>query len=268
MRALLFIPILFITACGSSSEPGDAPPVVWPLSKSTTMDTLNDGYGPRELSGGYDFHRGLDMPAPTGTPIYAPLGGTVVRVEEALPGDSLERLGKFVIIAHDPHNGVDVHQMSFQHMNSFSVTLNQRVEKGQQIGTVGNSGVGINTEHLHMGYFIGNNDGLIKRLNSRNALRLLPYTHIDYGVSLTKSGSDLVLVLSQNPKSLDAVRIRLVPNDQTEVVLDFETREGMDVTDDDINPYGNILITPAPFDQNDTIFQNTITFQTLYAATT
>ena len=37
---------------------------VWPLSKSTAADTMNTSFGPRINRNKWDFHDGIDLPAP------------------------------------------------------------------------------------------------------------------------------------------------------------------------------------------------------------
>src|SRR3990167_10799691 len=48
--------------------------LIWPLSGTTTPDTIQDTYGSRMMTTDndrYDFHRGLDLPADKGTPVFA-----------------------------------------------------------------------------------------------------------------------------------------------------------------------------------------------------
>lgn len=52
---------------------------VWPLSNSTTADAMNTSFGPRINNAMWDFHDGIDLPAPFGTPAFAVAGGTVYR---------------------------------------------------------------------------------------------------------------------------------------------------------------------------------------------
>ncbi|GAI37048.1 unnamed protein product, partial [marine sediment metagenome] len=45
-------------------------PTYWPISGETTLDDLCSAFGPRLLSGEYDFHRGIDIVA-SYVPVYA-----------------------------------------------------------------------------------------------------------------------------------------------------------------------------------------------------
>lgn len=75
-------------------------------------------------------HYGLDIAAKTGTPIYAPAGG-VVRL--AAPDFLLE--GGIVIIDH----GLGVTSTLF-HMETVTVSEGERIDQGDQIGTIGATG--------------------------------------------------------------------------------------------------------------------------------
>lgn len=43
---------------------------IWPLSNSTTPDEMNTSFGPRINNNKWDFHDGIDLPAPIGTPVH------------------------------------------------------------------------------------------------------------------------------------------------------------------------------------------------------
>lgn len=75
-------------------------------------------------------HYGLDIAAATGTPVYAPAGG-VVRL--AAPDFLLE--GGIVIIDH----GLGVTSTLF-HLDTVTVKEGERVEQGEDIGTIGATG--------------------------------------------------------------------------------------------------------------------------------
>ena len=83
------------------------------------------------------FHKGLDLAAPTGTPTYAGDAGTVI-----IAGWS-NSAGNWVVINHG--NGFVT---KYMHHSAICVTPGQYVERGQQIGYVGNTGNSFGA-HLH-----------------------------------------------------------------------------------------------------------------------
>lgn len=88
---------------------------------------------PYEVGG----HKGHDYAAPTGTPTYAAAAGTVI-----IAGYSASA-GNWVVINHG--NGLTT---KYMHHSALCVTAGQYVEKGQQIGYVGNTGQSTGP-HLH-----------------------------------------------------------------------------------------------------------------------
>lgn len=85
-------------------------------------------------------HQGLDIAAPTGTPVLAPLSGDVLQVVTS--GNNGGR-GKFVVIRTD-----DGLVNRFFHLSKTDVKAGDRVKQGQQIGSVGNTGHSSGS-HLH-----------------------------------------------------------------------------------------------------------------------
>lgn len=84
-------------------------------------------------------HTGMDIAAPKGTAIMAPLGGVVTMVSD------LYYTGNTVIIDH----GFGVSTV-FAHMDSVTVRRGETVKQGGQIGTVGATGRATGP-HLHWG---------------------------------------------------------------------------------------------------------------------
>jgi murein DD-endopeptidase MepM/ murein hydrolase activator NlpD len=93
----------------------------------------------RSYNGGpvSSYHAGYDLGADKGTPIYAPMTGTVVLAEP------LQVRGRAVILDHG--RGVFT---GFWHLSQIDVTVGQVVGKGQVVGLVGNSGLSTGP-HLH-----------------------------------------------------------------------------------------------------------------------
>jgi murein DD-endopeptidase MepM/ murein hydrolase activator NlpD len=89
------------------------------------------------FTGQMAFHEGLDFMAEVGSPIYAAAGGIVVSAE------STPDYGKLIKVDHG--SGVETR---YAHASALLVKAGDRVEKGQLIARVGNSGRSTGA-HLH-----------------------------------------------------------------------------------------------------------------------
>lgn len=89
---------------------------VWP-----TAGTVSQHFGPE--------HRGIDIAAPLGTPVYAADAGIVV-VQQSDQG-----WGSYIVIEHD--NG---YRTQYSHLSETLVSVGKTVERGQLIAKVGSSG--------------------------------------------------------------------------------------------------------------------------------
>ena len=108
----------------------------WPLpGYSATSSSY--GWRVHPILGTRKFHSGSDIPAPTGTTIYAAAGGRVV-----IAGWN-GGYGNCVSIDHG--NGKAT---LYGHMSSIAVSNGQTVSKGQVIGRVGSTGMSTGA-HLH-----------------------------------------------------------------------------------------------------------------------
>lgn len=95
------------------------------------------------IYGGRAYHPGVDFGTPRGTPIYAPLAGTVRATgnTDLVPG--CYSWGKWTLIDHA--NGLST---LYAHQDTVSVTPGQRVATGEIIGYSGNTGYSTGP-HLH-----------------------------------------------------------------------------------------------------------------------
>jgi murein DD-endopeptidase MepM/ murein hydrolase activator NlpD len=100
--------------------------LLWPVPGEVTS-----GYGWRihPIFHTLEFHTGIDIAAPWGTPILAPADGMVI-FAGWMPAN-----GMLVILAHG--NGLST---TFSHLSSTEVRLGERMRRGQSIGRVGSSG--------------------------------------------------------------------------------------------------------------------------------
>jgi murein DD-endopeptidase MepM/ murein hydrolase activator NlpD len=150
----------------SAAAPGS---VLWPLAATANPDAdgIRYQYGPRRLSN-YDFHAGVDIPAPSGTPIHAVMDGTVTAV---IPDDGDVGSGNYVLINHGEQKWV-----AYLHMNAFKsgLTVGTTVQAGDLIGYVGTTGA--NSNHLHMTYMVGLVSEAVSEMRSKNPMEILPHT--------------------------------------------------------------------------------------------
>jgi murein DD-endopeptidase MepM/ murein hydrolase activator NlpD len=100
---------------------------------------LTSSFGMRThpVLGGLRGHKGLDMAAPTGTPVYAPADGIVGKAEW------FGAYGNFISIGH----GSEL-ETRYGHLSRMAVSAGQRVRKGDLIGYVGSTGRSTGP-HLH-----------------------------------------------------------------------------------------------------------------------
>jgi len=110
-----------------------------------------------------DFHAGIDLAAPVGTPIYAPADGVVAFAGRYPLKQSVGwwRYGNLVAMK----NG-DRFITLFGHCDEISVRAGDQVKQGDVIGTVGNSGWSTNP-HLHYEIRRLEDDGEYKPVDPR-----------------------------------------------------------------------------------------------------
>jgi hypothetical protein len=243
--------VVLLLSCSDSNDGQEAEvssgTTLNPIARTYDPVVLALPYGPRLLGNTYDFHSGVDMAHPKGTPVHAVMDGKVVRTETAAPGSILERYGQFVVIAHDPMGDIELHQTVYLHLSETLVKVGDEIKRGDVIGKVGNTGVNINTEHLHFEYHVGENGGAIRRINARHPLRILPYNSKSAVVDASKTKEELTITVVQDKSSMDLVRITISPKGHDPKRVDFETLEGINKEDVDMMPYQGINIVPSPF---------------------
>jgi murein DD-endopeptidase MepM/ murein hydrolase activator NlpD len=110
---------------------------IWPAA-----GRVSGVYGSQRIVNGKPLrpHFGVDVAAPTGTPVHAAAAGNVT-----LAHQDLYFSGKTVIIDH----GLGVSTV-YIHMNEIAVATGDTVRQGQKIGTIGSTGRSTGP-HLHWG---------------------------------------------------------------------------------------------------------------------
>jgi murein DD-endopeptidase MepM/ murein hydrolase activator NlpD len=106
--------------------------LIWPVNGPITS-----GYGPRNIGNGYEFHPGIDIGVPTGTPIRAAAAGTVT-----IAGPE-GGYGNYTCIDHG--GGLST---CYGHQERFLVSTGQQVAQGQIIGLSDCTGYCLGP-HLH-----------------------------------------------------------------------------------------------------------------------
>jgi murein DD-endopeptidase MepM/ murein hydrolase activator NlpD len=123
-------------ASADLGEGGANEPDMWPI-----LGPINSGFGQREDpvlgNGEGEFHKGVDIGSPDGTPVHAPANGRVIKAE--MGGG----YGREIEIDHG--NGIVT---VYGHLSAWNVVEGQTVVKGEVIGFVGHSGR-VTGSHLH-----------------------------------------------------------------------------------------------------------------------
>ncbi len=115
-------------------------PSIWPVN-----GRLEDGFGGRidPFSGEGAHHTGVDIIAPTGTPVHATGDGIVSHAEWS------GGYGRLVIVDH----GDGMHTY-YAHLSRISVLPGQEIRQGAVLGLVGSSGR-VTAPHLHYEVRVG-----------------------------------------------------------------------------------------------------------------
>lgn len=114
-------------------------PAIQPVANKD-LKKMASGYGWRidPVYGVKRFHSGMDFSAPTGTEVYATGKGKVEKVEYSSSG-----YGNMIVINH----GFG-YKTLYAHLSGFKVKKGEKVNRGQLIGYVGNTGKSVGP-HLH-----------------------------------------------------------------------------------------------------------------------
>lgn len=108
--------------------------------------TISSNFGTRRAynDGPYtSYHGGVDLRGPTGTPVYAPADGTVVLAEP------LTVRGNALLLDH----GWGM-LTGYWHLSNIEVEVGQRVQQGDLIARIGNTGLSTGS-HLHWEMWVG-----------------------------------------------------------------------------------------------------------------
>lgn len=139
----------------------DNPPLGWeesvgcPADRWNSIDhtdyPINSTFGPRQLFSAdyrYDYHRGIDLSADVGTPIFAVAPGEVVKAgEDPSYSDPVVQLRHYRPGSDGSCAEEGCWHSNYLHLSGWSVDAGERVVRGQLIGHTGASASGY--PHLH-----------------------------------------------------------------------------------------------------------------------
>ena len=125
---------------GGNTSTNNVGGISWKVPIYYSAFTSPYGWRNHPVYGGQRFHYGVDLAAPTGTPIYATRSGTVDTASYQAGG-----AGNYVQINHG-----DGYRSIYMHMTHYIVYPGQYVSQGQVIGYCGSTG-GSTGPHLHFG---------------------------------------------------------------------------------------------------------------------
>ena len=115
----------------------DSTPSILPLEAEHYWFTSGFGWRRSPFTGLKEFHDGLDISAPMGTPIIATGEGRVVKI-----GRHRYR-GNYLQLTHGKRR-----LTTYAHLSRFNVTLGQKVKRGEVIAYMGSTGRSTGS-HLH-----------------------------------------------------------------------------------------------------------------------
>ncbi len=129
---------------------------MWPVPTSSSYISSVYGYRRDPATGSTKFHYGIDIAAPGGSKIIAPIGGTVVYTKHNSGG-----YGLHLLLSHG--NG---YYTLYAHCSRLAVSSGQSVKQGQVIAYVGRTGYSTGN-HLH--FEVRDSSG--NKLNPQNFVR-------------------------------------------------------------------------------------------------
>ncbi|HEC23306.1 MAG TPA: hypothetical protein ENI95_10365 [Chloroflexi bacterium] len=158
-------------AGGALSEDWNPPPLEVPLARhpfdhywlirpvASSHNNAGLSYYPYGSNGPGDnlrIHHGIDLANPIGVEVYAAADGTVIWADRGHFNEyeSITAYGNTIVIEHDfGYRGQPVYTL-YAHLSALLVTPGQRVQSGQVIGLIGNTGQ-VSGPHVHFEVRVG-----------------------------------------------------------------------------------------------------------------
>jgi len=144
---------------------------------------ISSTFGPRQLVSEdyrYDFHRGIDIPTPIDTPVFAIADGIVKKA-----GKDESYNDPIIILRHfrSGYTGTSCSKSGgcyhslYLHMNTVEVNKNDHISKGDLIGYSGASESGFEHLHFEIRQAPSNDPYSYWQRDSIHPLKILPYTN-------------------------------------------------------------------------------------------
>lgn len=144
-RALLTLADELASFSRSNEDLAEAVPSICPLPVGTFVLTSPFGNRTSPFTNTVDFHSGLDLAAREGTPVLASGGGRVVFAGRYPLRRNVRwwRYGNVVVVTHGTR-----YLTIYAHLNEITVRRGATLRRGEEVGTVGNTGWST-SPHLH-----------------------------------------------------------------------------------------------------------------------
>ncbi len=122
----------------------------YPSIRPVIGGRMTDGFGRRRdpfNSQGWDWHEGVDISIPVGTPIYSTADGVVSKIETNANAD---RLGRYIKIDHN--SAVYGYETIYGHLSKIApgLRVGSTVKRGDMIAESGRTGR-VTAPHIHYG---------------------------------------------------------------------------------------------------------------------
>jgi murein DD-endopeptidase MepM/ murein hydrolase activator NlpD len=191
-------------------------------------------YGSNGPANDLRIHHGVDLANPIGVEVHAAGPGTVIWADRGHFNEyeSITAYGNTVVIQHDfGYEGQPVYTL-YAHLSAILVRRGDRVEAGQVIGLIGNTGQ-VSGPHVHFEVRVGRNSYFAVR---NPELWMAPY-----------SGSGVIAgrVVFDNGRAVEDVPITLIDLATGQVVARTTSYAGFGVNADD-NWNENFVIADVP----------------------
>ncbi|WP_161888219.1 peptidoglycan DD-metalloendopeptidase family protein [Pontibacter russatus] len=184
------------------------PTLAFPVEGKSSRHIASIWGDPRD--GGARLHEGVDIFAPRGTPAIASTEGVITRVNVTPRG------GKVVWLSDISRR----QNLYYAHLDSQLVAPGQRVQIGDTLGLIGNTGNAITTApHLHFGIY----------RSGRGATNPYPYLH-DSGEAVPAIAVDTTLLANWVRVAVKAANIRLQPSTKSAIYATLPQHTPLQVT--------------------------------------